>query len=468
MSKKDFKRYMLQGLGRCNIVLQKSEKIEKYKDIVLWGCLHNLSFDAQCEGTRADYVYKLTKYFDDEEYFSNPIVEAYEKYKSKDLWQFHHLTWLLQCFASEENEIALNALHKKYKYLLSRLINKRSFTGYDFERDFFEAICFSLKALGGIDELLKIAYDMGELFEKNHHYSGSSFDWFCSQMSDSFGERKLNSILKLEAKKSKYIKIFYENYKDALSELRSFIKTPIEPLSAFDIKKEIDEKETFPLREIVLFKRLSDDTEKEKLAKIIIDEPNEDKKAELLSTFTNLKMPFLFIPHNIIIEYAKSTNEKLKDEAINVLTECVSDEARAFGFELLKNEDNKNNKSQAIKILLRNYTKIDKEFLLSLLKNIKVEYDEETGWHNIGLKILELDDSGVKLPKEFLLYIYNTTLCSSCREGAVRALSKRRALTRDIIEECRFDSNDDISAYVNRYFKEETSNDNNNYTIKKD
>jgi hypothetical protein len=44
-AKKEFKRLMQQGLVRCNIVLQKSEKIEKYKDVVLWGCLHNLGFD---------------------------------------------------------------------------------------------------------------------------------------------------------------------------------------------------------------------------------------------------------------------------------------------------------------------------------------------------------------------------------------------------------------------------------------
>lgn len=443
---------MQQGLGRCNIVLQKSEKIEKYKDVVLWGCLHNLAFDTQCEGTRADYVYKLTKYFSDDEYFLNPIVEAFEKYKSKDQWEFHHLTWLLQCFAADENKHAFEALQKKYKFLHSRLINKRSFRMYDFERDYFEAICFSLKALGGIDEILEIACDMGELFEKNPHYSGSDFDWFCSQMSDSFGGRKLNSILKLEAEKSKYIKIFYENYTKALSELQSFIKTPIEPLSALDIKKEIDEKGTLQISEKVRFKRLSEETEKEKLAKIIIDEPNEDKKAELLSTFTNLKIPFLFIPHNTLIEYAKSTNENLKTVAIDILTECVSDEARAFGFELLKDEEN--NKIKAIKILLCNYTKNDKDFLLSLLENIKVDYDEENGWHEIGMKILDLNDSGVKLPKEFLLYIYNTTLCSNCREYAIRALAKRRALTKDIIEECRFDSNDDISSYVNRCFKE--------------
>lgn len=42
MTKKEFKKYMQQGLGRCAVVLQNYENVDKYKDVVLWGCLHNL------------------------------------------------------------------------------------------------------------------------------------------------------------------------------------------------------------------------------------------------------------------------------------------------------------------------------------------------------------------------------------------------------------------------------------------
>ncbi len=450
MTKKEFKRYMQQGHGRCAIILQKSDNIEKYKDVVLWGCTHRLSFDTQCEGTRASYVYELTTCFNDEEYFLNPIIEELEKNTFRDCWKFHHLVELLQRFAENGNKSALSALKAKYAYLHSRLINKHSFKRYDFERDYFEAVCFSLKALGGIDDILKIACDMGELFEKNPHYFGSSFDWFFSQMSNGIGKRKLNSILKRDAKKSKYIKVFYEEYTKALNALESFIRPIKEPLSAFDLKKEIDEAGTLLQSEKVRFKRLAEDSEKEKLAKIIIGEPNEDKKIEMLSVFAFSKPPFSYIPHNIIIEYANSKNEALKNMALDILTNCQSIEARDYALELFGKGEHT---VDAIKILLVNYKDTDKEFLLSHLKNIKVDYSNETFWHNIGSKILEADDVGVNLPKEFFLYIYNTTLCSCCREYAIRALAKRRGLTRDIIEECRFDSNDDISAYVNRISK---------------
>ena len=63
MNKKDFKTCMQQGRGGWVLALKSEKNIEKYKDIVLWGCLHNLGYDTQCEGTRAEYVYELTTFF---------------------------------------------------------------------------------------------------------------------------------------------------------------------------------------------------------------------------------------------------------------------------------------------------------------------------------------------------------------------------------------------------------------------
>ena len=113
MNKKDFKKYMQQGLGRCVVTLQSSSDIEKYKDIVLWGCLHNLSYDSQCEGTRAFYIYELTTYFKDEDYFLIPTIEEFEKIPHRSDWLFSHFTELLRRFAENGNDTAKDALQKK-------------------------------------------------------------------------------------------------------------------------------------------------------------------------------------------------------------------------------------------------------------------------------------------------------------------------------------------------------------------
>ena len=189
MNKKEFKRYMQQGLGRCIIALQSSKNIEKYKDIVLWGCLHNLSYDTQCEGTRAAYIYELTTFFEDDNYFLIPTIEAFEKTPYHSDWLFSHYCELLRNFAENGNNAAKEALQKKYNYLLSTLLSKRRFSRYDFERDNFERICLAMSFIDGIDGLLVTADDMGRLFKENPHYSGDDFDWFCSTMDYGIGKK---------------------------------------------------------------------------------------------------------------------------------------------------------------------------------------------------------------------------------------------------------------------------------------
>ena len=132
-----------------------------------------------------------------------------------------------------------------------------------------------------------------------------------------------------------------------------------------------------------------------------------------------------------------------------MLKNCQSKVVHDYALLLLKKEQHK---EYALEMLLQNYTLSDKAFLLDVLYALDVNYEEESGWHSIGFKILDLFESGKKLPKEFLLYVYNTSLCSCCRDRAVRTLAKHRWLTKEIIDECRFDSNDRIVKYINRYY----------------
>ncbi len=448
MNKKDFKKYMQQGLGRCILALQSYENIEKYKEIVLWGCLHNLSYDTQCEGTRASYIYELTTYFNDENYFLLPCIEAFKKIPRRSDWLFSHFAELLRRFAENGNKRAERALIQKYDYLLSVLLSKRRFSSYDFERDNFERICITLSSIGGTDILLKIAADMGMLFKKNPHYSGSDFDWFCSCMDDEIGEKRLNAILRRESKKSENIRCFYENYLKSIKATQNIVRKPIEIPSTEDIKNEVISRGTLSPASRVRFSKRAENEEKIKLAEEVIAEVNLDVKAELLSAFAFRDESFP-LPHEKIIEYTRSSHERLREVAFDVLTNCQSEAVREYALSLLADEKYK---VYASKMLLCNYTTDVKQLLLTELYKIKIDYKYESDWHSIGLKILNVCDQNVRLPKEFFIYIYETTLCSCCREYAIRALAKHRWLTRDMIEECRHDSNYDISEYINRYY----------------
>lgn len=448
MNKKDFQRYMKQGLGRCALELQSSENIEKYKEIVLWGCLHNLAYDTQSEGTRASYLYQLTTYFHDEDYFLLPCIEAFEKISRKNDWLFAHFAELLCNFALNGNERAKNTLYRKYTLLLDVLSNKRRFRGYDFERDNFERICVTLFSLDGTESLLKIASDMGHLFQTNPRYGADDFEWFFDHASSALGKKRFLNLLKQKAKKSEHIRISLEQYLHLEEEnTYSFRKTKENP-NASDLQNEVNAIGKLSPSLKVRFFRHADTEEKRKLAQSILTEPDPDKKAELLQVFTCRDESFP-APHETLIEYAKSSHEKLREAALDALTNCRSDAVRDYALTLLSDEKDR---SRALKILICNYMPNIKNLLLTELYQIKVDYKDESDWHSLGLKILDVCDQNVKLPKEFLVYIYETTLCSCCREYAILALAKHRWLTSEIIEECRYDCNSDISAYVNRYY----------------
>ncbi len=418
MTKKDFKRYMCQGLGRCYIHLRDSKNIDKYKDIVLWGCLHNLSYDIQCEGTRAEYVYELTKFFSDNGYFVLPTVKKLEKlpnnrYVYDDI---SHFSQLLRRFAEAGSEEALSALRKKRREYLEILINKRSHRSYDFLRDYFERISIAMIPL--ID-LLELVADFGRLFISNKHYNMDEFEWFSICLENYYGAKRLLSFLKKETKHNSEVSVFYDGYlalKSHNAEGRPHRERR---------KESIDE-----------------------LAERLFLEEDPDKKADILFK-VSFKENIPKSIHERIIEYARSDNDKLSENALYALTYCKSDAVYSFAKSILDSD----RKTAAIEMLLMNYRPEDKDSLFAEIKNYTIGYNSKYDWHSITSKIISASDAGIHIPKEYLMYVYENTLCSYCRQNAVEALSKRRMLDKNIMKECGFDSNYDIVKYINRYYK---------------
>ena len=449
MNKKDFKTCMQQGRGICAITLQGEKDIAKYKEIVLWGCLHNLSYDTQCEGVRAEYVYHLTTFFHDEAYFVRPIIEAFSALANKNDYLFQHFSTLLSLFAKSGNEDALLALQQKYEQLYTTLLNKHSFHAYDFERDNFQHFCIMLLPLNSDDANYKTVRDLGRLFKENSHYDCDEFDWLCFSLEKHLGKRNFYKMLKRDSKNCDDAKCFYESYLQIAKKREENKKRPArkpQAPSVEAIKEEISTTGRLAPYTKIRFSRHADAAARKQLAEIVLAETNLDQKAELLSPFFNSEFP---ISHESLIAYAHTTHERLREVALGVLENCQSEVVHDYALLLMEEEQHK---SYALQMLLQNYAPSDKGLLLDALYALDISYEEESGWHHIGFKILDLFESGKRLPKEFLLYVYNTTLCSCCRYRAVRVLAKHRWLTKEIIEECRYDSNDKITGYINRYY----------------
>lgn len=93
MTQKQFKEALLRGQGRC-LQAAKSNPT-KYYSIVLWACSHAVAFDAQCEGTRAWFVYQLISFYEEREPFLKAAISSLQKAKSNGGWKVLYLAELL-------------------------------------------------------------------------------------------------------------------------------------------------------------------------------------------------------------------------------------------------------------------------------------------------------------------------------------------------------------------------------------
>lgn len=438
----EFKHYMQRGLGRCYLELQNCDDTEKYRKTVLWGCLHLISFDTQCEGTRAAYLYRLISFFPDREYFAREIAEKYRGISGRDTWFFQHLTELLSFFSDDGSQTAKDALAEKYHILYSALLIKKSFKGYDFRRDNFEflSIVFLNQCREKVPE--KLIADFGNLFLKNRHYNLNCFSWFAYCLEKSVEKNRL--IRELEKRRNNpgwnsfYVSFLEKDEGKHNRASKESIST------AEELKTTAESNDGITMWQAIGFSRCADACEKKKLAELIETEADPRKKAEMLKAIWDENYPG---DHQKLIGYAESDCQELSAAAKKTLANCQSETVYRYAKEkLLRYEID----DPAIIILLSNYRAVDKNLLLSALSDLAVDYDEKSGWHNIVMHILEVGDFGIHLPREFFCWIYENSLCSYCRESAVRYMGKRRWLSQDIISECLYDSNDDIVMYAER------------------
>lgn len=181
MTKKQFKYDMQRGLGSCILALKESKDLEKYQDIIIWGCKHDLAYDTQCEGTRSYYLYQMIQFFKDLKPFYEAVASGFDKCISREGWEFSQHVELLAFMAGGGYEPAVRKLDEGYFYLLNFLMCHRNH--HRKERENLESVCLAFISCSYNNvELIKKKYidivnDLGRLFAtKPKQYSFSHFE----------------------------------------------------------------------------------------------------------------------------------------------------------------------------------------------------------------------------------------------------------------------------------------------------
>ena len=430
MTTKEFKEAMLRGLGRCVIAVRKEP--EKYRELVLWACKRNFAYDAQSEGTRSWYTYTMANTYPDKETFISTTAEALRKYRPNGSWDLLHLSEVLMFFAMDGCASAWQVLEEKYQEILAAMfaLKRRP------NRIFHELS--DLEQLGlvlAVDSksFLRIARDFGRLYREKKYMCDGDFAWFFSSKGGQYKRTMLSA-----ARKDENVACFVQRERadiEAQEKSRQQrTEKPEENLTGFRLSRWLAKK--------------ADSETVERYAHDYRVQTEPEARAKALEAFTWCPYPGDPSP---ILEDTRSMNEKLRRTAWQSLENLRHPAVRDFAH---KNVSKGDRTFENFALLVTNYIPEDAMLLESLLRDLILKKDWDDV-HAAGLDIYRAfyKDSGIPHPKHLLPLLYRYNPCSCCRESALAYMSKHRTLTKELLEECQFDSNYDIRRMASKRFR---------------
>lgn len=461
MTKKEFKRAMCCGLGRCVQELETGKDIEAYRETVLWGCTRALAYDAQCEGTRGWYLYRLARCFPDADFFVERTIPHFYRSSDKAGWAFDQFCDFLSMFAGDENRAARHALRENYNrmYELLRSKRRRPSNGRLPLLENFEALCIALVRIEATREdaeaaLIRIAQDVGNLMLANPLLQTWSFDWFQACQENEFGTSRLRRILTRRAKESAGVAYYAaamlraQEDRETQSCERREARANLTAREVYERLRDGNETDRlFFVMQTRLMLRRGRTEDVQKLAGLYRAEHEPYLRARLLELFANRECADL-LDAEMVISDAKSEDGGLRESAFRVLAHMHGEAVRKLALELWRHGERP---GDVIDMLANNYRAEDHDRLSALVRALPITYEEtDVSWHGAFQAVLGLlETRGVKRPpKELLRYMYERTLCSCCREYILREMSRRRMLTEELLQECRYDCNEAVREYA--------------------
>lgn len=421
VTKKEFKEAMLRGHGRCVIAVRQEP--EKYRNIVLWACKRDFAYDVQSEGTRSWYVYTMVGAYSDKEPFVSAAIDALKKYKPNGGWDLLHLVELLMFFAHDGYKSAHQAVEEKYQEILTTMFaRKRRPNRILHELNDLEQLGLALT----VDHasFLRISKDFGRLYREKKYMLDGDFDWFFSSKG-----RQYKKAMKHAAKQDEDIECFMQREQTCVNAREEYQK----------LRKENPIENMTGIRLAIWLARKADKETIERYAVAYQNQTQPSLRANALKAFSICKYPD---DPQVIIEDTKSDCEELSDAAWMALENIRHPKVRSFA---LNNAANGIHTLENFALMVRNYVPKDADLLEKLLQEIINTKDSDC-IHAAGLSVYHTfyKDSGIPHPKHLLKLLYEYNPCSYCRESALVYMSRHRMLTKEIMEECLYDSNEDI------------------------
>ncbi|OYU97360.1 MAG: hypothetical protein CFE21_03450 [Bacteroidetes bacterium B1(2017)] len=407
-----FRSALERGTGEAYLLLKRNSSIDFSKEI-LKGAVRNLSYDNQCEGSRADFIFELIELSSKKEKIRQAILDALAN-ERKDYWALVQLFDLAALFALQGDKEARKAIYKCYA---KKTKDDLDWTGQD-----------AILKIDGLEGLKHIAKTRGKILRNN------SEEWEDGWMLESFQnvhpEIKVNKELKKASETDSDIKTFLDSVQKIRSK-RGPQKRNLKESYA-TVSKRIEANLTVPLRQV--FAKDLTKADVKKLANDFLKETDANKIEKYLKVFAHIKYPYSYLTIFNIARSTKIAEKQLAKAGARALKHFSGNDIREFALEKLSKAKDS---ATYLELLELNYKKGDYKLITKLVERCKNDDDV----HSIVSAVLGIYQTNItkecKLPLEAM---YDRLTCGIHRLYIIETLLENKMLSKTIKEEIKYDS----------------------------
>lgn len=457
LNREGFAEALKKGLGRA-LLHVKHHGLKNIEDLVLNACLHDQTYDPQCESNRAEWLFGMIKNRQEFPVFQDKILNALKKEKYH--WDLQQLFQFAKLMAQQGD----NDAHQQLRNRVLEVAASPS------EYDSFGAE--ELVELDGVDGLLDLARIYGQrLLNDPEDY----VDELLLKCGGDENEEAFKTALIQQAEHDPSIRA-YKDYLQRNGVLEPPNTRPIDREASYlHRKKRFRQKYT--LKRIIedarngvgevdyiymQFGQFATADELEKIYSQLLKEKNESVQLRLLWVFAGASMPRLY---SIAFELATGNNDSLRKASIAALAQISDKQVHKLARQKVQRGELLGPDEKVLDLFIRNYEDGDALLIAKALNRISPDKYEA---HNLGSSIIDLTDQydlNSRFPlrriykeKHYddptlakpLIWVYENTPCMNCRNDSVVNLDKLNQLKDSIIYECLFDVDEETRAFAQK------------------
>lgn len=437
LNKGEFAEALQKGLGRA-LLHVKQYGVEEVADLVMHACLHNQSYDPQCESSRADWLFQM---FADSTHYPTFSEAILDKLKTETHgWNWLQLCGLAKAMAARGDKDARQGLQERV-YEKARTASADDWLGAD--------LWVELEGRNGLLELARI---YGQRLRLNPD------DWVPENLLPlNATEQEFKAILFQHAQTEPDIKVYWDYL-----ETRDDLKRRAAPVDqeAAKLRNHERVRQHYSLESILQdahnqlgqypgrytsFGRHATAEELKEIYLHLLSETEAAVRLRLLWVFRRAPLPDL---DEMLFRWAEGSEDALRQAAIAALAQKADERVHTLARAKTRAGQLMGSDKEALSLFLNNYAADDAPLIIQALVSLNPNREDA---HSLGFSLAELAEQkrDVELA-EALTWVYENTPCMHCRYRAIKQLASVEQLNEALLSECEFDAEEDIRAFAKK------------------